>query len=445
MSLFEDNYKIEPLAERMRPSTLEGFAGQTKLVGEGRLLRRAIEDDSVSSMIFWGPPGTGKTTLARIIANKTEREFVLFSAVTSGIKQAREIMKEAENKRRFTGKGVILFMDEIHRFNKAQQDAFLPYVENGTVILIGATTENPSFEINNALLSRCRVYVLESLSDDEIKTLLENALTNEEKGLGKFNAKLDEEAFRILVNNANGDARSALNSLELAVMTTSADESGERIITKEIVIEALESRVMLYDKSGEEHYNLISALHKSLRGSDPQAALYWTMRMLECGEDPMYIIRRLVRFASEDIGLADPRAIQQALAAKDAYHFLGLPEGDCAIAQAVLYLATAPKSNAVYSAVNAVKHIVKNTRNDPVPLHIRNAPTKLMAELEYGKEYKYDHDSPNKFSGQSHLPQALDGSQWYEPGEYGFEKEIKKRMDWWDKLRQAGYACKHKS
>lgn len=435
MTLFSERRRTAPLAERMRPKTLEDFVGQKQLVGENRLLSRSILEDNLSSMILWGPPGTGKTTLARIIAHTTNREFVPFSAVTSGIKQAREIMEHAEKRTTQGEQGIVLFVDEIHRFNKAQQDAFLPYVEKGTVVLIGATTENPSFEIINALLSRCRVYVLESLSDTDISNIINRALENVEDGLKLFNPVIEEDAKSLIVDRANGDARAALNSIELAVMTTSPDKENRRIVTRKIAAEALESRITLYDKSGEEHYNLISALHKSLRGSDPQAAVYWLIRMLSCGENPMYILRRLVRFASEDIGLADPNALQQAIAARDAFHFLGLPEGDCAIAQCVIYLATAPKSNRVYMAVNNAKKAVNSTRNDPVPMHIRNAPTKLMKDTGYGKGYQYDHDSKNSFSGQSFLPPSLQDTIFYEPGQYGFEKDIKKRIDYWNQLR----------
>ena len=425
----------QPLADRMRPRTLEEFLGQENLVGDGRLLRRAIAEDSVGSMIFWGPPGSGKTTLAHVIARQTRRFFVAFSAVVSGVKEVRAIVAEAEERKLAGGPGTILFVDEIHRFNRSQQDAFLPHVENGTIILIGATTENPSFEVNSALLSRARVYTLSRLGDEHIKTLLERALADAERGLANLKPTIDEAALERLVNHANGDARSALNAIELAVLTTPAGTDGTRHVTVETAMEALSGRVALYDKSGEEHYNIMSALHKSLRGSDPQAALYWLARMIESGEDPLYIARRMVRFASEDVGLADPQALVQAIAARDAVHFLGMPEGDAALAQCAVYLATAPKSNRVYAAINAAKADVQNSRNDPVPLHIRNAPTRLMKGLGYGSGYQYDPDAEDGFSGQTYLPDSLQGRTYYDPGPYGFEKDIRRRIDWWEKLR----------
>ncbi len=435
MTDFEPTQRTAPLAERMRPKTLDEFMGQKQLVGEDKLLNRAIISDNLSSIIFWGPPGTGKTTLARIIAKTTNREFISLSAVNSGIKQAREIMEQAEKNRQQGGQGTILFVDEIHRFSKSQQDAFLPYVEKGSIVLIGATTENPSFEIINALLSRCRVHILKSLSNDEITQIFERALDDKEQGLALFNPELEDEAKKLIINRANGDARAALNTLELVVMTTVPDDDENRKITVNTAAEALESGITLYDKSGEEHYNLISAFHKSLRGSDPQAAIYWLMRMLFCGENPMYILRRMVRFASEDIGLADPNALAQAISARDAYHFLGVPEADCALAQCVLYLATAPKSNKVYLAVKAARDMVSNSRHEPVPMHIRNAPTKLMKDVGYNKGYQYDHDSKNNFSGQTFLPESINGSCFYKPGPFGFEKDIKKRIDYWNRLR----------
>ncbi len=425
-----------PLADRLRPRTLDEFVGQEHLVGEGQLLRRAIAEDSLVSMILWGPPGSGKTTLAKVIAGTTKRRFVTFSAVLQGVKEVREIVAEARRRLDSGEGGTVLFVDEIHRFNKAQQDAFLPHVEAGTVVFIGATTENPSFEVNGALLSRCRVYTLKALTDDDLARIVDHALTDLDRGLGRLRAGLSPEAKALLVGYANGDARTALNALELAVNGEPAGADGTRTIDEKTMREAISGRNVAYDKGGEEFYNLISALHKSLRGSDPQAGLYWLARMIEGGADPLYIARRLVRFASEDIGLADPQALVQAIAARDAAHFLGYPECDTALAQLVVYLATAPKSNRLYLAIAAAKGDVQETRNDPVPLHIRNAPTKLMKELGYGKEYQYDHDAKDGFSGQSFLPDSLQGKTYYEPGPYGFEKDIKKRLEYWDRLRQ---------
>ena len=424
-----------PLADRMRPATLDEFVGQEHLVGPGRLIRKSIEEDSISSMILWGPPGSGKTTLAQVIANTTKRHFVTFSAVLQGVKEVRAIVEEARERRRLEGRGTILFVDEIHRFNRSQQDAFLPHVEAGTITLIGATTENPSFEVNGALLSRSRTYVLKALMDDNIAGIVDAALHDRERGLGKEAIILAPDAASLLVNYANGDARTALNALETAVAGTPVARDGVKTITAEIMREALTQRRVAYDNKGEEYYNLISALHKSLRGSDPQAGLYWLARMLEGGADPLYIARRLVRFASEDVGLADPNALVQAVAAKDAVHFLGMPECSNALAQLVLYLATAPKSNRLYVAYADAMADVRDTRNEPVPLHIRNAPTKLMKELGYGKGYQYDHDAKDGFSGQSFLPDSLQGKSYYDPGPFGFEKDIRRRMEYWDKLR----------
>ena len=421
-----------PLADRMRPRTLDEFQGQEHLVGPGRLIRKTIESDVIPSMILWGPPGSGKTTLAQVIANTTKRRFVTFSAVLQGVKEVRAIVEEARERLNEDGEGTILFVDEIHRFNKSQQDAFLPHVEAGVITLIGATTENPSFEVNGALLSRSRTYVLKALADDDIGAIVDTALADKERGLGDEGVTVLPDARELLVNYANGDARTALNALETAV----AGAKGEGVVTLELMREAITQRRVSFDNKGEEWYNLISALHKSLRGSDPQAGLYWLARMLEGGADPLYIARRLVRFASEDIGLADPNALVQALAAKDAVHFLGLPECNTALAQAVIYMATAPKSNRLYIGYKNVATDVANTRNDPVPLHIRNAPTKLMKELGYGKEYKYDHDAPDGFSGQDFLPETLQGKVYYEPGPYGFEKDIKRRIDYWNDLRK---------
>lgn len=428
--------KITPLAERLRPRTLAEFIGQEHLLSPDKLLYRTITADNLTNIIFWGPPGSGKTTLARVIAKMTGHYFVAFSAVMQGVKEVREIVTAAQKNLDDENRRTILFVDEIHRFNKAQQDAFLPHLEAGTIILIGATTENPSFAVNGALLSRCRVYTLNALSDENIATIIENALSDNERGLGKFNAVVAEKARAYLINYANGDARVALGALEMAVLGTSPNVEARREINEKIIREAITARNVAYDKNGDEHYNLISALHKSVRGSDPQAALYWLARMLAGGADPLYLARRLVRMASEDIGLADNNALTLALAAKDATHFLGMPECNTALAQCTVYLATAPKSNKIYTALHAVETAVQKTCNDPVPLHIRNAPTKLMKALDYGKNYQYDHDCENSFSGQDHLPETIAGSIFYTPGIYGFEKEIKKRLDYWDKLRK---------
>ena len=424
-----------PLAERLRPRTLEEFVGQEHLLAPGRLLYRAITEDKIASMLFWGPPGSGKTTLARVIANLTGHEFVAFSAVMQGVKDVRDIVTAARRRLDFERRRTILFVDEIHRFNKAQQDAFLPHLEAGTIILIGATTENPSFSVNGALLSRCRVYTLNPLSDANVATIVERAASDADRGLGGLNPVLDPDAKEYLVNYANGDARTALGALEMAVQGTAPDAAGQRRVSLATMKEAIVSRNVAYDKGGDEHYDLISALHKSVRGSDPQAALYWLARMLSGGADPMYVARRLVRMASEDIGLADPQALPIAIAAKEAAHFLGMPECNCALAECCVYLATAPKSNRVDVAIMAATQAVEQTRNEPVPLHIRNAPTKLMRDLNYGKGYQYDHDCENAFSGQDHLPESLLGSVFYTPGPYGFEKDIRRRLDYWERLR----------
>ena len=420
-----------PLAERMRPRTLEEFEGQNHLLGEGKVLRQAIETDQLPSMILWGPPGSGKTTLAMIIASTTGAQFSAFSAVLAGVKEIKEVIQEARETWRYEKRRTILFVDEIHRFNKAQQDAFLPHVEKGTIILIGATTENPSFEVISPLLSRSKVFTLNPLIEKEIEVILRRALTDEERGLGKYQTAIEPEVIKGICQLANGDARAALNTLEMLVLTTSPDEKGVRQIKKEDLKEVLQRKAYLYDKSGEEHYNLISALHKSLRGSDPDAALYWLGRMLEAGEDPLYIARRMIRFASEDVGMADPQALQVAVAAMDAFHFVGLPEGNLALAQAAVYLATAPKSNALYSAYQKVEKDVRELENMPVPLHIRNAPTSLMRDLGYGKEYKYPHDYPDHFVEEEYLPENLKGRIYYHPTEQGFEQEIKKRLEAW--------------
>ncbi len=427
-SLFEDDRLPEappdaPLADRMRPQTLDEVFGQGHLLDPGKPLRTAIEKDQVPSMILWGPPGVGKTTLARIIAKMTKSDFIPFSAVLSGIKEIKEVMGAAEKARR-SGRRTILFVDEIHRFNKAQQDAFLPHVERGNVTLIGATTENPSFEVISALLSRCRVFVLNALTDEDVVTLLRRAVEREHFDVG-------EEPLRAIASIANGDARTALNVLQLAVQGTPASQP----ITKERIEEASQ-KTLLYDKGGEEHFNIISALHKSLRNSDADAALYWLARMLEAGEDPLYVARRLVRFASEDIGLADPRALRIALDATDAFRFIGLPEGKLALAQCVIYLASAPKSNSVYTAYSAVVSDVENTRAEPVPLHIRNAPTRLMKNLGYGKGYQYAHDVEDKVADIDCLPDSLKGRKYYQGQETGAETEIKHRLDEASRKRQ---------
>jgi putative ATPase len=415
-----------PLAERMRPRTLEDYVGQEHLLGPGKPLRLAIEGDDATSMIFWGPPGTGKTTLAKIIALQTHASFIEFSAVLSGIKEIKNVMVEAEKAAAF-GSRTILFVDEIHRFNKAQQDAFLPYVERGTIRLIGATTENPSFEINAALLSRCRVYTLVALTEEQIVGLLRRALADAENGLGSDNIEAEEEALTTIASYSSGDARNALNALDVAAKL--AEGRGGKLITKPLAAEAMQRRVLLYDKKGEQHYDIISALHKSVRNSDPDAALYWLGRMLEAGEDPMYCARRIVRMAVEDIGLAAPEALNLCLSARDAMHFLGQPEGGLALAQAVVYLALAPKSNAVYVAYNNVRADIEATAAQPVPLHLRNAPTKLMKELDYGKEYQYAHDVEGRVADMECLPPGLVGRRYYQPTNEGREKLLAQRIE----------------
>jgi putative ATPase len=415
-----------PLAERMRPRTLEDYVGQEHLLGPGKPLRLAIEGDDPTSMIFWGPPGTGKTTLAKIIALQTQASFIEFSAVLSGIKEIKSVMVEAEKAAAF-GSRTILFVDEIHRFNKAQQDAFLPYVERGTIRLIGATTENPSFEINAALLSRCRVYTLVALTEEQIVGLLRRALVDAENGLGGDGVEVDDDALTTIASYSSGDARNALNALDVAAKL--AEGRGGKLITKPLAAEAMQRRVLLYDKKGEQHYDIISALHKSVRNSDPDAALYWLGRMLEAGEDPMYCARRIVRMAVEDIGLAAPEALNLCLSARDAMHFLGQPEGGLALAQAVVYLALAPKSNAVYVAYNNVRADIEATAAQPVPLHLRNAPTKLMKELDYGKEYQYAHDVEGRVADMECLPPGLAGRRYYQPTNEGREKLLAQRME----------------
>ena len=425
------NADTQPLAARLRPRSLEEFAGQTHLLGPGKILRRLIESDRISSMIFWGPPGVGKTTLARIIANHTRASFIDFSAVTSGIKEIRAVMQRAEDNRRF-GDKTIVFVDEIHRFNKAQQDAFLPFVEKGSIILIGATTENPSFEVNGALLSRCKVFVLQALKPEELTALLSRAL-HDPRGFGHQTVHIAPDMLELIANFANGDARSALTTLEMVVLNGDTDENGITV-TPETLEQCISKKSLLYDKTGEEHYNLISALHKSMRNSDPDAAVYWLARMLEAGEDPLYIARRVTRFASEDVGLADPKALELAVAAYQACHFIGMPECSVHLTQAVVYLSLAPKSNALYAAYETAKKDALSQLAEPVPLVIRNAPTRLMKELDYGKGYQYAHDTADKLTNMQCLPDSLLGREYYRPTEQGLESKYKARLqqikDW---------------
>lgn len=433
MTLFGDSRAMAPLASRLRPDSLDEFVGQEHLLGPGKVLRQLIERDQISSMIFWGPPGVGKTTLASIIAGKTKSEFINFSAVTSGIKEIREVMNRAEQSRR-VGLRTVLFVDEIHRFNKAQQDAFLPYVEKGSIILIGATTENPSFEINAALLSRCRVFVLKALEEADLIRLLENALRNP-RGFGNQNVKISADNIKAIAAFADGDARTALNTLEMAVLNGEISAEGITVTT-EGLSQCISRKSLLYDKTGEEHYNLISALHKSMRNSDPDAAIYWMMRMLEGGENPLYIARRLIRFASEDVGMADSQALQVAVAVYQACHFLGMPECDVHLTHAVVYLSMAPKSNALYTACESCKRDVREKNAEPVPMQIRNAPTGLMKELGYGKGYEYAHDTEEKLTHMQCMPEGLKDRIYYHPTEEGEEKKTAERLKEIKKFRE---------
>lgn len=425
----------------MRPKSLDEFVGQSHILGKEGLIRKAIEKDRIFSMIIWGPPGCGKTTLARLIANETGSYFVHFSAVLSGVKEIRSVIEDAKNQQKLYQKSTILFVDEIHRFNKAQQDAFLHHVESGLITLIGATTENPSFEVIPPLLSRCRLIILNSLSSDNIAVIIDRALKDSERGLGKMGLVLDRDALSFLIHIAEGDARIALNNLEIAAsLLIPGREPGENDRTGHISLQVLETalqkKALIYDKSGEEHFNLISAFHKSLRGSDPDAAIYWLERMLLAGENPLYVARRMVRFASEDVGNADPYALGVALNAMEAFKFLGHPEGELALTQAAVYLATAPKSNSIYTSSNMVKKEIENSGSQPVPLHIRNAPTRLMKEIGYGKDYKYAHDYKEGFAPQDYLPEKLQGKFYYFPTDRGYEKTIKQRLEKWRKLKK---------
>jgi putative ATPase len=440
MELFAEKAKefqaeTAPLADRMRPRELDEFVGQGHILGPDRVLRKAIEKGELFSLILWGPPGSGKTTLAQIIARRTGARFFAFSAVLSGVKEIREVIKEAEGQQQYHHTKTILFVDEIHRFNKAQQDAFLPHVEKGTIALIGATTQNPSFEVISPLLSRVQVFTLQPLGTEELTIILRRALGDSERGLGRHKVKIDDSVLKLLATLADGDARAALNALELAAMTTPPAKDGHRTITREAAQEAIQKRI-LYDKDGEEHYNLISALHKSMRGSDPDAALYWLARMIEGGEDPLYIARRLIRFASEDVGNADPQAIVVAVAAMQAFHFIGQPEGELALAQAAIHLATAPKSNALYTAYTGVRKAIKETGALPVPMHLRNAPTRLMEEMGYSDGYRYPHDFPDAFVEEEYLPEPIKKRRFYKPTERGAERAIREQLKRWWKGRK---------
>jgi len=449
MDLFESHFeelrgKEAPLAARMRPTNLEEFVGQEQLVGKGRVLRKAIEAGQLPSIILWGPPGSGKTTLAYVIANTTNSHFSAVSAVTAGVADLRRIIEEAKERRGMHQQKTILFIDEIHRFNKSQQDAILPFVENGTITLIGATTENPSFEVTSPLLSRSRVFSLNPLTKGQVRTIILRAMKDKERGLGDLNVELDEDALNHIVTMAKGDARIALNALEMAVLTTPPDAEGKRHVPLATIEDAIQHPAVRYDKSGDQHYDLISALHKSMRGSDPDAALYWLGRMLEAGEDPLYIARRLVRFASEDVGMADPQALVVAMAAQQAVHFIGLPEGNLALAEAAVYLATAPKSNSLYTAYSRVQEEIKQGYGESVPLHLRNPVTPLMKGMGYGQGYKYAHDFPGHFEEQQNLPGSLQGKRFYLPSDQGFEKQINARLKNWREGRKPGQPEKGK-
>lgn len=441
MNLFdrEDNKdNLRPLADRMRPRSLDEYVGQPHLLGRDSLLRRAIEKDQLFSMIFWGPPGSGKTTLARLIAHETKSQFLSFSAVLSGVKEIRAVVDEADAQRRYHGRKMILFVDEIHRFNKAQQDAFLPHVETGLITLIGATTENPSFEVIAPLLSRARVMVLKPFNEEELSLIVMGAIRDRERGLGNLSLAIEPEALAHIIWTSDGDARMALNSLDAAATVLLTKEGSEKKITRSVVEIALQKKALQYDKGGEEHYNLISAFHKSLRGSDPDAALYWMGRMLAAGEDPLYIARRMVRFASEDVGNADPQALTIAVSAMQAFEVIGLPEGELALAQAAVYLATAPKSNALYTGYGRVKESIARTGALAVPLHIRNAPTRLMKDLGYGRDYQYAHDFEDAYVAQEYLPEKLKGHAFYIPTNRGYEKIVRERMEQWARQRDKG-------
>jgi len=437
--------KEAPLAARMRPATFHDFVGQEHLIGEGHVLRKAIESGQLPSIILWGPPGSGKTTLAYIIANTTDSHFSPISAVSAGVADLRRIIEEAKERRKMYQQKTILFIDEIHRFNKSQQDAVLPFVEDGTITLIGATTENPSFEVISPLLSRCQVLTLNPLTQNEIRIIILRALKDRLRGLGGLNIELSADALSHLITMSNSDARVALNTLERAALTTPPDADGKRHISLATIEDAIQHRALRYDKAGEQHYDLISALHKSMRGSDPDASLYWLARMLEAGEDPLYIARRLVRFASEDVGMADPQALVIAMAAQQAVHFIGMPEGNLALAEAAVYLATAPKSNSLYQAYSLVQEEIKQGSSESVPLHLRNPVTPLMQDLGYGREYKYAHDYPGHFVEQQNLPDSLQGKHYYTPSDQGYEKEVIARLKaWWQKKEKPGESEKGK-